>query len=140
MASFLALLLYFFPTTQKTFYLALIASLRGISALTVWGRPLRSSSPTFHAGSTSMPSVPSGQYISTAPLHNLLSKHLFCVQKGKGRKQKSPPPWLESDDLLLFKDCSNLPADNGERLVWGPLEIPECRQLLVSPVVRAWPV
>lgn len=60
-----------------------------------------------------------GPYVSTASLHNLLSKHLLHVQKGKGRKQKSPPPRLESDDLLLFEDCSNLPADNGERLLLG---------------------
>lgn len=55
-----------------------------------------------------------GPYVSTLPLHNLLSKHLFVLQKGKGRKQKSPPPRLESDDLLLAKDCSNLPDQNGE--------------------------
>lgn len=60
-----------------------------------------------------------GLYVLTAPLHNLLSKHLLCVQKGKGRKQKSPPPQFESDDLLLFKDCSNLPAGSGKRPLLG---------------------
>lgn len=71
-----------------------------------------------------MPSVrdaaqQAGPYVSKAPLHNLLSKHLFCIQRGEGRKQKSPPPQLESDDLLLVEDCSNLPADNREQLLLG---------------------
>lgn len=89
---------------------------------------------TFHTTSTCMQPAPvnrTGLCVSTASLHNLLSKHLFCVQKGKDRKQKSPPPWLESDDyfpktaqisqLIMKKDFFR-----------GLLEIPKCRVLLVS--------
>lgn len=71
---------------------------------------------------TRPPSTPRGPNVPTVPLHNLLSKCLLRLGKGKGGKQKSPPApprWLGSDDLLLSEDCSNLPAESGGPAAFG---------------------
>lgn len=44
--------------------------------------------PHSHAGGTRVPRL--GRDVPAEPLHKLLRKGLFSLQKGKGRKQKSP--------------------------------------------------
>lgn len=50
--------------------------------------------PHSHSGGTRVPSLPDparrGRDVPTETLHKLLRKGLFSLQKGKGRKQKSP--------------------------------------------------
>lgn len=97
---------------------------------------------TFHTMSTCMqPALVhrTGLCISTALLHNLLSKHLFCVQKGKDGKQKSLPPWPESDDYFP-KNGQISQLIMKKEFYWGPLEIPTRRVLLFFLWVLAWPV